>query len=297
MTVEEKLTNYTREQLVEVAKEIKLKGYSKLKKAELIQAIVEKLNADGKTEEFMGNAADSAEEVIKTEPENTDEVCVYCRAFAKIYGIIPTEKAVDIYNSQNDKITVEEFKKRAAAENGWEITDEYFTASDLDTDAKRHELLSLQNGKEFYIPSKEEIEAYASDKYIGTSKEYNEFRMFIMNNFEIYKDKLDKICHIVYLYCELGYTADQIISELRYSYAVEAQTKQQLNTLQVLVRTLINNVRKRVNCGFTTMELYENSNGRQRMFIPSSMHTKAAVGRNEPCPCGSGKKYKQCCGK
>jgi len=22
-----------------------------------------------------------------------------------------------------------------------------------------------------------------------------------------------------------------------------------------------------------------------------------AVGRNEPCPCGSGKKYKKCCGK
>jgi uncharacterized protein YecA (UPF0149 family) len=21
------------------------------------------------------------------------------------------------------------------------------------------------------------------------------------------------------------------------------------------------------------------------------------VGRNEPCPCGSGKKYKRCCGK
>jgi preprotein translocase subunit SecA len=23
----------------------------------------------------------------------------------------------------------------------------------------------------------------------------------------------------------------------------------------------------------------------------------ATVGRNEPCPCGSGKKFKQCCGK
>ena len=23
----------------------------------------------------------------------------------------------------------------------------------------------------------------------------------------------------------------------------------------------------------------------------------AAVGRNDPCPCGSGKKYKKCCGK
>jgi uncharacterized protein len=24
--------------------------------------------------------------------------------------------------------------------------------------------------------------------------------------------------------------------------------------------------------------------------------TKSKVGRNEPCPCGSGKKYKKCCG-
>ena len=24
---------------------------------------------------------------------------------------------------------------------------------------------------------------------------------------------------------------------------------------------------------------------------------KKKVGRNEPCPCGSGKKYKKCCGK
>lgn len=24
---------------------------------------------------------------------------------------------------------------------------------------------------------------------------------------------------------------------------------------------------------------------------------EAKVGRNDPCPCGSGKKYKQCCGK
>jgi len=23
---------------------------------------------------------------------------------------------------------------------------------------------------------------------------------------------------------------------------------------------------------------------------------KKTVGRNEPCPCGSGKKYKKCCG-
>ncbi len=25
--------------------------------------------------------------------------------------------------------------------------------------------------------------------------------------------------------------------------------------------------------------------------------TTSKVGRNEPCPCGSGKKYKKCCGR
>ena len=31
---------------------------------------------------------------------------------------------------------------------------------------------------------------------------------------------------------------------------------------------------------------------REQVFISSP-----TVGRNEPCPCGSGKKYKNCCGK
>ncbi len=27
------------------------------------------------------------------------------------------------------------------------------------------------------------------------------------------------------------------------------------------------------------------------------IHADKVVGRNDPCPCGSGKKYKKCCGK
>ena len=30
---------------------------------------------------------------------------------------------------------------------------------------------------------------------------------------------------------------------------------------------------------------------------PKPVRTGPKVGRNDPCPCGSGKKYKQCCGK
>lgn len=34
-----------------------------------------------------------------------------------------------------------------------------------------------------------------------------------------------------------------------------------------------------------------------RDFKQSKMAVSTKVGRNDPCPCGSGKKYKKCCGK
>ena len=35
----------------------------------------------------------------------------------------------------------------------------------------------------------------------------------------------------------------------------------------------------------------------EAMSKPKPMRTGPKVGRNDPCPCGSGKKYKHCCGK
>ena len=33
----------------------------------------------------------------------------------------------------------------------------------------------------------------------------------------------------------------------------------------------------------------------QLNYVP--VRTEPKIGRNDPCPCGSGKKYKKCCGK
>ena len=34
----------------------------------------------------------------------------------------------------------------------------------------------------------------------------------------------------------------------------------------------------------------------ERKLSPPVQHTEIKIGRNEPCNCGSGKKYKKCCG-
>ena len=37
--------------------------------------------------------------------------------------------------------------------------------------------------------------------------------------------------------------------------------------------------------------------GQEERQKPMPMHVEKKVGRNDPCPCGSGKKYKNCHGK
>ena len=45
-----------------------------------------------------------------------------------------------------------------------------------------------------------------------------------------------------------------------------------------------------------TKQLTEDKGGVQSKQSPHST-VAFKVGRNEPCPCGSGKKYKKCCGR
>jgi len=44
----------------------------------------------------------------------------------------------------------------------------------------------------------------------------------------------------------------------------------------------------------TSAEAYEAAQQATRTVVAPRSVTK--IGRNDPCPCGSGKKYKKCCG-
>ena len=57
----------------------------------------------------------------------------------------------------------------------------------------------------------------------------------------------------------------------------------------------LKNKAKQVQSKINEIKGVEIPQDKNRNFIPLRKPKK--VGRNEPCPCGSGKKYKKCCGK
>ncbi len=53
-----------------------------------------------------------------------------------------------------------------------------------------------------------------------------------------------------------------------------------------------------VSCGYYTWdEFTEPDTGRDtKLHEGIKLHEGVKIGRNDPCPCSSGKKYKRCCG-
>lgn len=98
----------------------------------------------------------------------------------------------------------------------------------------------------------------------------------------------------------------EVVSELVFACTVDASigrilsifeqydikfTKAQAIEAVQIVTDLVNTTRKWSNNGHTPNEL------KQIRTTSSSLDGRKKIGRNDPCPCGSGKKFKKCCGR
>jgi SEC-C motif len=54
---------------------------------------------------------------------------------------------------------------------------------------------------------------------------------------------------------------------------------------------------RREQLGSAHGEQTEKNGEELELVIPAARREAPKVGRNDPCPCGSGKKYKNCCGR
>jgi len=75
------------------------------------------------------------------------------------------------------------------------------------------------------------------------------------------------------------------------NYLLEDQVQDFFNLMNAK-----NNTRIWQNKGYTPSELHRITMEGQKNIIKFPKEKETKVGRNDPCPCGSGKKYKKCCG-
>ena len=73
-----------------------------------------------------------------------------------------------------------------------------------------------------------------------------------------------------------------------------SQSKLALAALQQFTKSLQNDIGQleKIKSNYKMLKEYFVQNPHQ---IPTNFEKQYKVGRNDPCPCGSGKKYKKCC--
>jgi hypothetical protein len=153
-------------------------------------------------------------------------------------------------------------------------------------------LLKHQEDKPRYIPEKDEFLKYVIEDY-----EDNDYwwkvRRFIWDVFGYSKDTSEGYQE-VRNYITYGDGISELGSILdRYNliFSGEKQLQEFLDRIMIAK----NNTRIWENNGYTPSELYEISSRCNQNIIKFPTFQRLNIGRNDPCPCGSGKKYKKCC--
>jgi len=228
----------------------------------------------------------------------------YAMAAVSLYGAVKQQDLVDIFNMHNEnKTDIEEMFscliKFVAAEQGYCFYDEYIVDDSFAEDDFEDflEFINETASKPRYLPEREEFLRYADFAYYEQTPQTLALKNYIGKILPTCaKDPLladDLVDEIVYLSRDEGSLKE--LTDLLEGYDLRFKDEKQARQFFTLVFDVQNNVRLWSNNGHTPLEIHQLRKV-SRGSLSQGGGAAEKPGRNDPCPCGSGKKYKKCCG-
>ena len=350
---------YGKKELEQLAKLYGIKGAYKLKKAELIEALLEAIpnkmpeilpmldEADIKKFEALCENEKTVEpnekldeyynlmelELVQfIETKNEAKLCVapmiyeayknidmagiipkikrnsqlreYIISILNLYGMVKLDWAVELFNkyyapevTEDELATLVKEDMRLVCQS--KIMDGYIVEETIYAIDKNNfkDFLSATIDKDYFIPSKELLGKVNDELYYEPSLHVEKLKAHLrknyLNNEEAIEDAVVAVSMIARVDCDkTGKTMELILEELA-NMGVEFESLAQINEIIKHIVPVVNATRKWINKGYTMQELsphtFDVKTGQKVNILD--------IGRNAPCPCGSGKKYKKCCGK
>ena len=280
-TIDEKyLGKLKKQELVEIAKHHGLTGYSKLKKDDLVKRLLETIDL---------------KEAILLE----DKLLEYCKSAMFLYGVINKETLLGLYNYyETNKVFYLQIEHWITngnfVDSGFVYRDGYIISNWLKEDDLWKSILEIQEKYAFYVPTKKEDFLYygkAENQVPG--KIYNELRAYLRTDKKLSEYYIGAVCNIVNDLIFADYQKATILEKivkLQMGSTYLFKTRQDIKLLSIYIDKIMQNTRLIRYRGHTAIELGlikgDSIIGPLRKFYP-----------NDRCPCGSGKKYKICCGR
>ncbi|WP_144480306.1 YecA family protein [Cytobacillus oceanisediminis] len=160
---------------------------------------------------------------------------------------------------------------------------------------------------DYYPFTKKQFFIAGQPGFIDKSPEMVKFLRFLSESYDMTAEDKDEIAEALIYMINSNDPPSKLIEYLQS--ALEFPTFEFVQQLTAHVMEVYNNTRKWALKGYKPTELRKERENHLKSkpahpFLqphsPSNVidfSTRQKVGRNDPCPCGSGKKYKKCCGK
>lgn len=226
------------------------------------------------------------------------------RVCAMIYGSFTPEMLANAVNSAyyDTNCTAEQAEAFLAGADCEEFT--YADGKAVYALAQPVAPNELADHLDYALPTRREIEAYSTYGLDSTGYYYRQVVNFVYNNQADSYDKANELMKQISVWCLTDGTAQEIFEVIQQSeMPINAS---QFEFLLNMVGELSDRTRKQALKGHRHCDV----EGAQPTIMPrivvkraeestphTPVHVGQKIGRNDPCPCGSGKKYKRCCGK
>lgn len=178
--------------------------------------------------------------------------------------------------------------------NGYERDDYY-----------RH-LLKIQGDIPFYVPSKEDVEELYDRGCLLSLESHEKLKEFIEQTFDCGQDAAEIRMSMLYSTVNDRMRVNDAVSAF-LAYDGEGEKAWSFPSDEAEVRfielymEMSRDCRIRDNRGHNWYEMTALMAEKNRTAAAGNKGSRPVkrvkIGRNDPCPCGSGKKYKNCCGK
>lgn len=145
----------------------------------------------------------------------------------------------------------------------------------------------------YYPFTKEQLLQAGETDFIDRNDQFKALHRFLSNNFDLDKRDAELIADECAYIARLGHGPGEALEYLQSMFEFDS-----METVQLLmdnVVDLMNHTRQWWLKGYSPVSLRLKSEEESSNVI--DLKSRQKVGRNHPCQCGSGKKYKKCCGK
>lgn len=199
-------------------------------------------------------------------------------SYLVINGVIEKDVLKDILKEKEGiDLSIEELDE-IVLRNNYFMIDNYYTIVDDIPNIIEKEILPKKKSFKKYKGLGLEVDK-ANHKMYELKEELNSY----LNTLDVNKVRKEYFLGTLLILLNANIYSEEFLKELCHENNFSL-TKKQFENVYNIIDKYKNDIPIWIYNGYTKREV-------------NSMPKEKKVGRNDPCPCGSGKKYKKCCGK